>query len=272
MVSGIYPFLTGAACAVVALGLLQYGRGRRIPFALAVFATLGFSPLAFALLVAVLAGVLLGQARPLAVLRAEPGRLRGGGRRVPDGRLHAARLLDERLVPVRPAGRRDDARLRAGRPVRLRRQPPRALAAHAVRRLPRPQPDRLPAEEPDRLERQPPVPAGRHAAAVAGRERRRAPPQAGAGAAAGRRDGGAGRPDRPQRLLGLEQRGRRAVRTGTRPSSSWTGTRSRATGSRRSPPGATGTPTTWPGSRRWPAAGTARTTSRRTRCCTTTRS
>ena len=66
MVSGIYPFLTGAACAVVALGLLQYGRGRRIPFALAVFATLGFSPLAFALLVAVLAGVLLGQARPLA--------------------------------------------------------------------------------------------------------------------------------------------------------------------------------------------------------------
>jgi hypothetical protein len=72
MVSGIYPFLTGAACAVVALGLLQYGRGRRIPFALAVFATLGFSPLAFALLVAVLAGVLLGQARPLAVLRANP--------------------------------------------------------------------------------------------------------------------------------------------------------------------------------------------------------
>src|SRR6185503_11623786 len=72
MVSGIYPFLTGAACAAVALGLLQYGRGRRIPFALAVFATLGFSPLAFALLVAVLAGVLLGQARPLAVLRANP--------------------------------------------------------------------------------------------------------------------------------------------------------------------------------------------------------
>jgi hypothetical protein len=72
MVSGIYPFLTGAACAAVALGLLQYGRGRRIPFALAVFATLGCSPLAFALLVAVLAGILLGQARPLAVLRANP--------------------------------------------------------------------------------------------------------------------------------------------------------------------------------------------------------
>ena len=65
----------------------------------------------------------------------------------------------QRLVPVRPAGRRDRARLRAGRPVRLRRQPPRPLAADAVRRLPRPQPDRLPAEEPDRVERQPPVPA-----------------------------------------------------------------------------------------------------------------
>ena len=48
----------------MALGFLQYGRGRRIPFALAVFATLGFSPLAFALLVAVLAGVLLGQTQP----------------------------------------------------------------------------------------------------------------------------------------------------------------------------------------------------------------
>lgn len=67
VVSGVYPFVAAAACAMLALLFLQ--RRMRIAFALATFATLGFSPLAFALLVAVLAGVLLGQRQPLVALR-----------------------------------------------------------------------------------------------------------------------------------------------------------------------------------------------------------
>ncbi len=68
MVSGAYPFLAGAACSVVALAALQ--RRRHASFALALLATLGFSPLAFALLSAVLAGALLGQRHPLEALLA----------------------------------------------------------------------------------------------------------------------------------------------------------------------------------------------------------
>jgi hypothetical protein len=67
IVSGVYPFMVASACAMLALLFLQ--RRMRISFALATFATLGFSPLAFALLVALLAGVLLGQRQPLTALR-----------------------------------------------------------------------------------------------------------------------------------------------------------------------------------------------------------
>ena len=67
MVGGLYPFLAGAAAGGAALVCVQ--RRWRIGFALAVLATLGFSPLAFALLMAVLAAALLGQPRPGVALR-----------------------------------------------------------------------------------------------------------------------------------------------------------------------------------------------------------
>ena len=172
----------------------------------------------------------------------------------------------ERLVPVRPDGRRDRARLLAGRALHHRRQPPRALAADAVRRLPGAQPGRLPAEEPDRLERQPAVRDRRHAAAVAGGERQ---PGAARGwswcrcwpSAMALQVG----PWVRDAYSAWNSPAGEAVLLAAGRSSSCAATPARATGSRRSPPGATGTPTTWPGSGcRWPAAGTARTTSRRT--------
>lgn len=67
MVAGVYPFLGGAATALLALALVQ--RGRLVPFGVSVFATLAFSPLAFALLCALLAGALLGHAEPRMALR-----------------------------------------------------------------------------------------------------------------------------------------------------------------------------------------------------------
>ena len=67
MVGGLYPFLAGAAAGGAALVCVQ--RRWRIGFGLAVLATLGFSPLAFALLMAVLAAALLGQPRPGVALR-----------------------------------------------------------------------------------------------------------------------------------------------------------------------------------------------------------
>jgi hypothetical protein len=67
MVGGTYPFFAGAAAAMAALMLVQ--RGRRLRFGLATFVTLAFSPLAFSILCALLAGALLGQRRPFDVLR-----------------------------------------------------------------------------------------------------------------------------------------------------------------------------------------------------------
>jgi hypothetical protein len=67
MVGGLYPFLAGAAAGGAALVCIQ--RRWRVGFGLALLATLGFSPLAFALLVALLAAALLGQPRPSAALR-----------------------------------------------------------------------------------------------------------------------------------------------------------------------------------------------------------
>jgi hypothetical protein len=67
IVSGSYPFTAGAACAVAAMLALQ--RRRRLPFCVAVLATLGFSPLAFALLLALLAGLLLGHPQPVDAAR-----------------------------------------------------------------------------------------------------------------------------------------------------------------------------------------------------------
>lgn len=62
VVAGVYPFMVASATAGLAVLFLQ--RRRRIPFAVAVLATLGFSPLAFALLVALLGAILLGQHEP----------------------------------------------------------------------------------------------------------------------------------------------------------------------------------------------------------------
>ena len=63
MVGGTYPFMAGTAAALAALVLLQHRR--TLAFSAAVLVTLAFSPLSFSLLCAVLAGVLLGQSRPL---------------------------------------------------------------------------------------------------------------------------------------------------------------------------------------------------------------
>ena len=67
MVGGTYPFMAGTGAALAAIALLQ--RRRTITFAVAVLATLAFSPLSFSLLCAVLAGILLGAARPLRTAR-----------------------------------------------------------------------------------------------------------------------------------------------------------------------------------------------------------
>jgi hypothetical protein len=67
VVSGSYPFTAGLACACAALLALQ--RRRRIAFAVAVVAALGFSPLAFAVLLALLAGLLLGAPEPVIAAR-----------------------------------------------------------------------------------------------------------------------------------------------------------------------------------------------------------
>ncbi|HYW28990.1 MAG TPA: hypothetical protein VE824_04195 [Gaiellales bacterium] len=67
MIGGTYPFLAGIATSLAALLLLQ--RARHVLFAVGVLLTLAFSPLSFSLLCAVLAGVVLGQARPLHALR-----------------------------------------------------------------------------------------------------------------------------------------------------------------------------------------------------------
>ncbi len=67
IVSGSYPFTAGLACGAVALLALQ--RGRRFVFGACVVGALGFSPLAFAVLLALLAGLLLGHPQPLAAAR-----------------------------------------------------------------------------------------------------------------------------------------------------------------------------------------------------------
>jgi hypothetical protein len=67
MVGGTYPFMAGTAAALAAITLLQ--RRRTIAFAVAVLATLAFSPLSFSLLCAVLAGILLGTVSPLHAAR-----------------------------------------------------------------------------------------------------------------------------------------------------------------------------------------------------------
>ncbi len=67
MVAGVYPFLGGAATGILALAFVQ--RGKLLLFGAAVFATLAFSPLAFALLCALLAGSLLGHGEPRFAIR-----------------------------------------------------------------------------------------------------------------------------------------------------------------------------------------------------------
>ncbi len=67
IVSGSYPFTAGAACGAAALLALQ--RGHRLAFAVAVVAALGFSPLAFAMLLALLAALLLGHPQPITAAR-----------------------------------------------------------------------------------------------------------------------------------------------------------------------------------------------------------
>jgi hypothetical protein len=67
MISGAYPFFAGAAFSAMALVALQ--RGRRGWFGVAVIGSLACSPLAFALLLPLLAGVVLAQPRPAEALR-----------------------------------------------------------------------------------------------------------------------------------------------------------------------------------------------------------
>jgi hypothetical protein len=67
IVAGSYPFTAGAACAALALLALQ--RRHRLLFAVAVVGALGFSPLAFAVLLALLAGLLLGHPQPTLAAR-----------------------------------------------------------------------------------------------------------------------------------------------------------------------------------------------------------
>jgi hypothetical protein len=66
-ISGVFPFLAGAAAGAVALACAQ--RRRRIGFGVAMLVSLGFSPLAFGLIAVVLASFVLGQRNPLAVVR-----------------------------------------------------------------------------------------------------------------------------------------------------------------------------------------------------------
>jgi hypothetical protein len=66
-ISGVFPFLAGAAAGAVALSCAQ--RRRRIAFGAATLVSLGFSPLAFGLLAVVLASFVLGQRNPLGVVR-----------------------------------------------------------------------------------------------------------------------------------------------------------------------------------------------------------
>ena len=66
-VSGVFPFLAGAAAAAVALSCAQ--RRQRIAFGAATLVSLGFSPLAFGLLAVVLASFVLGQRNPLRIVR-----------------------------------------------------------------------------------------------------------------------------------------------------------------------------------------------------------
>ncbi len=66
----------------------------RLAFAASVFATLAFSPLAFALLVALLAGVRAGPAAAAVDASHAPLRVRRDPGRVPGRRVHAARLPD----------------------------------------------------------------------------------------------------------------------------------------------------------------------------------
>jgi len=66
VLSGAYPFMLGSAFALVALSALQ--RGRRAIFAAAALGSFAASPLAFLLLVVVLAGVALARRRDVASL------------------------------------------------------------------------------------------------------------------------------------------------------------------------------------------------------------
>ena len=66
MAAGAFPFLAGAASASLALALIQ--RRRRVGFGVCAAVTLAFSPLALALLVALLAGLALGDPHPREVI------------------------------------------------------------------------------------------------------------------------------------------------------------------------------------------------------------
>src|ERR671936_1631927 len=66
VLSGAYPFMLGSAFALMALSALQHRR--RVLFAVAAVTSLALSPLAFLLLVVVLAGVALARRRDGAAL------------------------------------------------------------------------------------------------------------------------------------------------------------------------------------------------------------
>ena len=263
IVSGSYPFTAGAACAALALLALQ--RRRRVLFAVAVLGALGFSPLAFAVLLALLAGLLLGHPQPVVAARRHWAALAVVVVVAARGRPGAARVPERRHLPLQPDGRGRGRAVLARRALRHRQEPAGAVAAHALRRLPDPEPGRVPVQEPGRIERHPPVRRRRRAAPVARGERQPAALAGGGAAAPGRdrraagRARGSGMPTRPGAT-----RPRRSP-TGARRSTTCAARTTTSTGSRRSPPGATGRPTTSPGpGSRSPAGGSGRTTSPRT--------
>ena len=262
VLSAAFPFALGMAFALLAISALQHGR-RRL-FALLLFATLLASPLAFLLLVLVLAGGALERPprRATVAVDRDRGRLRA---RV------APALPGPGALPVQPR------RPRAGPPLRRardggdasgRRRPP---PLRPLRGLPRGAARRVRRAERPRLQRRAPQVRGDPARAARGDDRAQAHPRSSCRSSPSPASGTSRR--WPTRLARPPPTRATTASTGSPRSTSCARTSARPTASRPSTPPSTGPPPTCrtPASRSC-AAGTARTTSRRTSCSTTRRS
>ena len=209
LVGGLYPFLVATACGAMSLVLLQ--QGWRLAFTASVFATLAFSPLAFAVLAALLAGVALGQRQPLSTLRTHRyafaailGVFLAGvfmQRAFPTQAWYPYDLTDAAIVlGFSLAGLYITGASPRARSLRMLFAVYLSLNLFAFL-----------LAEPDRLQRDQAVRDRRRPHAVAGRQHQPPPLAADRGAAAGGGDGAAGRPLGQGRLLGLEQPGRQGL-------------------------------------------------------------